>query len=1032
MAEVRSFNCIKKTYTSMKQVSFIWKWLAVLMLSVLLPAVLRAQEVKGTVTDASTGEPLIGVTIKSLTSQAMAITDIDGNYSIGAGESDRLQFSYIGYDDETVKVGNRRTVDVEMRAQVQSLNDVVVIGYGTQKKADLTGAVAVVDMKEAKKTSATNIYEMLQGQVPGVSVATTSEPGAMSKVQIRGVGSFNTVGPLYVLDGMIVNDVNHLNPNEIESMQVLKDASAAAIYGARGANGVIIIETKKGKKGQPTLDVSATWSLTDMPKKIDMMNAANFMRYNELAYINAGEQWPASQYAIDMIGQLIPDTDWQRAKFQTGFTQDYNVMYAQGSDHVNMSIGGGYMEQKGVIKGPKYQRVTARLNADATYGILKIGANSTFQHTRSHETRGGSFWNPLSMPSVIPVYNPDEGSHRGGFGYGNSNFLTYTSNPIGEQLRYQDFTVNNRVIANAFAELKLFKHFTYKLNFGVDAWFGRHKNFDYGYTVRMNSIETHFDDALYDNRDQRITTILENTLTYQQSFGNHNITAMVGHTAEDVNWHWLEAIGYDQQVEGLQQIDLANEIFKATGSEQERRQLSWIGRIDYNYAGKYLAQFNFRSDGSSKFGPKNRRGYFPSLSLGWRISEEKFWDSLRGTIDNLKLRASWGRVGDMQSLGNYSYIPSIDHSGPYEGFYAIFGPSKNETVLSGATQSSMTNVSLGWETKTTTNIGLDFNMLGNRLYGTFEWFYAKSTDLLIDLPKNWATGVASIWTNYGEMRNTGIELNIGWRDRVGDLDYNVSANLSTVRNKVLRMGEAFNLRPYTRTEVGRSISDFYLIPFDGIFQSMDEVYNHTATLDDGTVKIIQPDAKPGDVRYVDVNGDGQIDTNDRTWCGSPLPKFELGLNVSLNWRNFDFNMFWAGKFGNKIYNQLRKNLLNFNVDNIPADVSPWTWDNPSSEYPRMLAGTTSNNIEYCDRFLESGTYFRLKNIQLGYTLPAKLSQKIFVQKLRVYVSGTNLVTLTGYKGYDPDIISTDVYQQGIDGGQYPSCRQMNFGLQVTF
>ena len=276
------------------------------------------------------------------------------------------------------------------------------------------------------------------------------------------------------------------------------------------------------------------------------------------------------------------------------------------------------------------------------------------------------------------------------------------------------------------------------------------------------------------------------------------------------------------------------------------------------------------------------------------------------------------------------------------------------------------------------------------------------------------------------------ELNIGWRDRVGDLDYNVSANLSTVRNKVLRMGEAFNLRPYTRTEVGRSISDFYLIPFDGIFQSMDEVYNHTATLDDGTVKIIQPDAKPGDVRYVDVNGDGQIDTNDRTWCGSPLPKFELGLNVSLNWHNFDFNMFWAGKFGNKIYNQLRKNLLNFNVDNIPADVSPWTWDNPSSEYPRMLAGTTSNNIEYCDRFLESGTYFRLKNIQLGYTLPAKLSQKIFVQKLRVYVSGTNLVTLTGYKGYDPDIISTDVYQQGIDGGQYPSCRQMNFGLQVTF
>ena len=996
-----------------------------------LPLAALAQDVKGTVTDASTGEPLIGVTVKSLDSQAMAVTGLDGDYAIKAGANERLQFSYLGYEDEVVKIGNRRFVDVEMKTEVQSLNDVVVIGYGTQKKADLTGAVGVVDMKEAKKTAATNIYEMLQGQVPGVSVSTTGAPGQMSQVQIRGVGSFNTVGPLYVLDGMIVNDVNHLNPNEIESMQVLKDASAAAIYGARGANGVIIIETKKGKKGQPTLDISATWSVTDMPKKIEMMSATDFMRYNEQAYLNAGEIWPANQYAIDMVGKYIPYTDWQKAKYQTGFTQDYNVLYAQGSDNVNMALGGGYMDQTGVIDGPEYQRFTARLNADATYGILKIGANSTFQHTISHETTGGSFWNTLSMPSVIPVYDPDESSHRGGYGYGNGNFLTYTSNPIGEQQRYQDLSVNNRVIANAFAELKLFKHFTYKLNFGVDAWFGRHKNFDYGYTVRMNSIETHFTDALYDNRDQRATTILENTLTYQNTFGKHNVTALVGHTAEDVNWHWLEAVGYDQQVDGLVEIDLSNDKHNMSGSEQERRQLSYIGRIDYSYDSRYLAQFNFRSDGSSKFGPSHRRGYFPSLSLGWRISEEKFWEPIKDVVDNLKLRASWGKVGDMQSLGNYSYIPSIDHSGPYEGFYAIFGPSKNETVLSGATQSAMTNINLGWETKTTTNIGLDFNLFGSRLFGTLEWFNAKSTDLLLNKPEPWSTGVGSVWTNYGEMRNTGFELNIGWRDKVGDFSYSASANLSAIRNKVLRMGEAFNMQSYTRTEVDRSISDFYLIPFDGIFQSMDEVYAHTTTVE-GVTKIIQPDAKPGDVRYVDVNQDGQIDSNDRTWCGSPLPKFELGVNVTLAYKDFDFNMFWAGKFGNKIYNQLRKNLLNFNVDNIPADVTPWTWDNPSNEYPRMLAGTTSNNIEYCDRFLENGTYFRLKNVQLGYTLPASLSQKIYVQKVRAYVSGTNLITLTGYKGYDPDIICGNVYAQGIDSGQYPSARQLNFGLQVTF
>ena len=395
-------------------------------------------------------------------------------------------------------------------------------------------------------------------------------------------------------------------------------------------------------------------------------------------------------------------------------------------------------------------------------------------------------------------------------------------------------------------------------------------------------------------------------------------------------------------------------------------------------------------------------------------------------------RTSWGKVGDMQSLGNYSYIPSIDHSGPYEGFYAIFGPSKRETVLEGATQTSIVNVNLGWETKTTTNVGLDFNMFNSRLFGTFEWFYAKSTDLLLNLPQAWATGVGSIWTNYGEMRNTGVEVSIGWRDKAGDVDYSVSANLSTVRNKVLRMGETFKMEAFTRTEVGRSISDFYLIPFAGIFQSMDEVYENTATLKDGTVKVIQPNAKPGDVRYVDVNGDGVIDTNDRTWCGSPLPKFELGLNASLAYKDFDVNVFWAGKFGHKIFNNLRRNLLNFNVDNIPNDVSPCTVDHPSNTYPRMLADANSNDIAYCDRFLENGTYFRLKNIQIGYTLPRALTKKIYIQKVRAYVSGTNLLTLTGYKGYDPDIINGYVYALGIDNGQYPSNRQVNIGLQVTF
>ena len=997
----------------------------------IVPMLAFAQRITGVVTDASSQEPLTGVTVRTNGGQGMAVTDIDGRYSIDAERTAVLQFSYMGFNELRVAVNSRKVVNVALQPQQKDLTEVVVIGYGTQKKADLTGAVGVVDMKEAQKTAATNIYEMLQGQVPGVSVSTTSQPGTMSHVQIRGIGSFNTVGPLYVLDGMIVNDVNHLNPNEIESMQVLKDASAAAIYGARGANGVVIIETKKGKKGQPAFNISATWSMADMPKKIKMKNAADFMYYNEQAYINANAAWPAANYSLTHTGKMIPNTDWQKAVFKTGFTQDYNALYTQGSENVNFAIGAGYMSQTAVMEGPEYQRFTGRINADATYGILKIGINSTFQHARNNETRSGSFANALAMPPVIPVYDPNEPTGRGGFGYGSADFPTYSSNPVAIQKSHEGLQVDNRVIANAFLELTLLKHLKYRLNLGVDAWFGRHKYINHAYTMRMASGETRFKDLLNENRDQRITTILENTLTYQNTFGKHNVTALAGYTAEDVNWHWLMGEGYDQQVKGLWQLDLVAKQNDMSGSENERRQLSYIGRIDYSYDAKYLVQFNFRSDGSSKFGPANRRGYFPSVSVGWRVSEEAFWQPLKEIVDNLKLRASWGKVGDMQSLGNYSYIPSIDHNGPYEGLYALFGLSGSEKIHYGATQTSKVNVNLGWETKTTTNIGIDFNLFNSRLFGSFEWFSAQSTDLLLNVPQAWATGVSTLWTNYGSMRNRGIELVLGWHDRVGELGYSVSANFSTLRNEVLKMGDAYVQSGHNRTEVGRSISDFYLLKTAGIFQSMDEIYDYTTTLSDGTVKVLQPNAQPGDVKYIDVNQDGKIDDTDKDWSGSPLPKFEMGFNMSLTWKDFDFNLFWAGKFGHKIYNQVRATTLNFNVDNLPADVFPWTWDNPSNTYPRMYANSTDNN-KGSDRFLENGSYFRLKNVQLGYTLPLSLSKKLGVQRVRAYVSGSNLLTFTGYKGYDPDIICTNVYEQGLDYGQYPSNRQLNFGVQVTF
>lgn len=990
-------------------------------------------EVSGVVTDAATNEPLIGVTVAEKGKKGNGTaTDLNGHFTLKVPSNGTLTFSYVGYASQEVPVEGQTMLSVALSENQQMLDEIVVIGYGVQKKADLTGAVAVVDMDEAKKTQATNIAEMLQGQAAGVSVQTTGNPGEMSNVRIRGIGSFSSVGPLYVIDGLIVNDVNHLNPQEIETMQVLKDASAAAIYGARGANGVIVITTKKGKKGKPTLDISANFSVADMPKTIKMKSTPEFMYYNEQSYINSNTAWPAAGIAA---GTMLPNTDWQKAVFQVGTTQDYNLMYTQGTDHVNMAVGAGYLNQTGVLEGPEYERVTARINTDATYGIFKIGENLTFQHTDNMTTNSGSFANALSTPPVIPVYDPNEPSGRGGFGYGSATFPTYTTNPVANQESIRNQQVNDRVIGNLFVELDIWKYFKYKFNFGVDAWFGRTKTINHCYTMRMASGEQRYNDILDDIRDQRFTLLMEHTLNYNQKIGKHTIGALVGYTTEDVNWNYLRNQGYNQKVDGLWQIDLVGEQNNMWGSQQERRMISYLARVDYNYDDRYLLQVNFRSDGCSKFGPDKRRGNFPSASLGWRISNEKFFEPLLKYVNNLKLRGSWGMIGDMQALGNYDYIPGIDHTGPYEGFWAIFGPSGNETMYQGATQSAAVNTKLGWETKTTTNIGLDFDLLNSRLYGSVEWFSSKSTDLLLNLKTAWVTGVSTKWTNYGEMRNSGFEFMVGWRDKVNDFSYSVSANLSTVRNEVLRLGDSYyesGVNNINRSEPGRSIGDFYLIQFDGIFQNMDEVFNHTTTLPDGTVKVVQPNAQPGDVRYVDANGDGMIDTNDRVWCGSPLPKLEGGLNFSCEWKGIDFNMFWAGRYGNKIFNDVRYATLAFTVDNLPADVNPWTWDNPSNEYPRMYSGSTDNNLYYVDRFLEDGSYLRLKNIQIGYTFPEKWLKKLSISRLRAYVGGSNLLTITKYKGYDPDIICTDVFGQGNDTGQYPSTRQLNVGLQVSF
>ena len=1005
--------------------------------------------ISGTVVDEQ-DVPLIGVTVLIKGTTTGTTTDLNGDFKMEVPDDGTvLVFRYVGMKEQEIPVKGQDKIRVMMIEEAIGLEEVVIIGYGTQKKKDLTGAVSVVNVSEMQKVKVQGVGEALQGQIPGISVVTSGDPGTMAEVRIRGVGSFSNVGPLYVIDGLILNDANHINTSDIESIQIMKDASSAAIYGARGANGVIIITTKTGKEGPAKINFTASYGVEELAKKIDMMNSEEFLYYNQLSYINAGAEWlgkPADSTSI-------PSTDWQKAIFERGQVQDYNLSVTGGGKNSKYMIGGGYFTQDGVLTGPWYDRYTFRINSEGKQGKITFGENVSFIRTNQKLTNTGtsSFANALTMPPVIPVRDPYEITGRGYYGYGSVSYPTYSTNPVAEQENVDDRQTNNRLIGNLYFEWNILKGLKYKANLGIDYWYGNRKQINNGYTMRYLSVETRWDNKLWENRDERLTLLNEHTLNYQTTLGKSKIEAMAGFTTENNFWKYLAAEGYNQKVDGLWEIDLVQEQNNMWGSQQENAMISYLGRLNYDYNEKYLFQFNIRRDGSSKFGPNTRWGTFPSASLGWRVSNEHFFDPLRTLVSDLKLRVSYGKLGDMQTLGNYDYQATINHSGPYEGFYAVIG--SNQTVREGALQTERVNPNLKWETKTTLNFGMDFGLFNNQLYGSAEYFISNSADLLVSLPVAMATGVgvsleeAVEWTNFGEMKNTGFELTLGYKENASKFKYNISVNFATLHNEVLKLGAAEGYtegwyNQVNRTEEGRSVADFYLIETDGIFQNMDEVLAHTTQVPDPAdpnsqtyeTLLVQPNAKPGDIRYVDFNKDGKIDMNDRQWMGSPLPKVEAGLNFTGEYYGFDLNFFWNAVYGNKIFNGVRIGIESMDApNNMPADLEPWTWDNPSETTPRPYFGTTDNAKAQTDRWLEDGSFLRLKNLQIGYSLPATILEKTtFLDHVRFYLSGQNLVTFTKYKGYDPELTDYSVFVRGCDIGGYPPVRSYMGGIQISF
>jgi TonB-linked SusC/RagA family outer membrane protein len=986
--------------------------------------------ISGTVTDVN-GDPIIGVNAIEVGANNGAITDLNGKYQMSVSAGAKVQFTYLGYKT-AIRTATGSILNVVMEEDISELEEIVVVAYGTQRKKDLTGAISVVDTKAIEKQLLPGIGQALQGLAAGVHVTTSGVPGSGADITIRGIGSFSSLSPLYVIDGLILDgSQREFNMNDVESIQILKDAAAASLYGDRGANGVILITTKRGKEGQTKIDFTSSFGVSQIAKRIETMNSLEFLRVNRLAYENADKVWPGEPEQ----GQVLINTDWQDEFFKTALTKDYNLSVSGGSPNGNYRLSFDWYDQDGVVIGPSYERFTIRSNTEAKKGIFTIGENLMFGRSVTVPMIDSPFIDLARMPPVIPVHDPD---NPGEYGFGSAAYQTYGTNPIGLQETRDYKQYNNRLLGNAYLQIEPLKGLQLKTNIGIEYfnYFDRNKT---TYKQLRYLTGNQYEKSLQENNGDRLSWIWESTAFYKNSIGKHSFDALLGYTAQNIARRGNSVTGYNLVTDGLWVLDQSSEDvdFSVSGTDTETSITSILARINYNYNERYLLQFNMRRDGSSRFGENYHTGYFSSASFGWRISEEPFFEQVKG-VDDLKFRVSYGGLGDQQALDDYRFATYI-----YTGEGAVFGTGE-QAYFPGKIQKGRANPDLRWETKVTFNVGLDFTILNQSVYGTVEYFDAHLDNLLQQKTLAWISGTDEPpWSNYGAMINKGFEILLGYRERKQAFKYDISANLTTVRNKVTGLARDqiyfAGINGSSATEIGRSIGDFYVLRTDGIFQNWDEIYQHSVTrINEITgleeTVLVQPQAAPGDIRYKDLNGDGLISEDDREYIGSPLPKFEGGLNFSCEYKNFDLNLFFYGVYGNLVYNNVKFWMERMDeTANLPKNLKPWNGEGSSNTTPRPYMGPTDNTLGYSDRWIERGDYLRLKNIQLGYTLPTHLLKKTqVIEKLRVYAGAQNVFTLTGYSGFDPEISGGGVMAKGYDDGHFPPVRTITFGLQIAF
>lgn len=980
--------------------------------------------ITGTVTDVNQ-EPLIGVNVVVKGSATGAITDFDGNFSLSGEKGSTLIFSYIGMlTQEVVYKGS--PMRVVLKDDSKALEEVVVIGYQTVKKSDLTGAVAVVDTKEMKKSAAGTLVSQMQGLATGVNVRSSGRAGEDSSIEIRGVGSLSNNSPLWVIDGMITDPGVDFNPADAESIQILKDASAAAIYGSRAANGVIIVTTKKGSKGPMKVNISVKETLEWSPK-YDLMNAAEYIKYNDIAYNEAIKNGIATVNSTQKHSEY--DTNWQDEVLKTALVQDYNVSLSGGGDSGNYFVSAGYYNNDGVSYGNTFERYSFRVNSQGKKGWFSFGENLAYSLTNTDPNQTNTYNDFLRMMPTIPVYDEN---NPGGYGYGDAaKYNTFGVNPIArEDLEYRRMR-QNRINGSVWLEFKPFDFLSYKFNGGVDLYF--YENSWFRGEGNWTQNQEHRDPESQKARDNTYNMLVEHTLNFNKDFGKHHVDAVVGTSYQQHEWEglWASRLNFPQLGDGgyLHVLNAGQSNQQNSNSISKNAMISYLGRANYVYDDKYYFTATFRRDGTSRLSKENRWGNFPSVSGAWRISKESFFNI--PWINDLKIRGNWGRLGN-SSIGDWDYIGTINQS-----IVTVFGGA----IVPGATQVKLVNSGLVWETKETVNVGFDASFLNQRLTVSAEYYNSKTSDVLAETPIAISTGNqgGSPWKNAASLRNQGFEITLGWKDQVSGFKYNALLNLTTMKNKVLSLGRDGSERNFidsgqARTEPGRSLAEFYLRRTDGLFRTQADIDNYV-TSEGNLIMIDGKRPQLGDVRYLDLNDDGNITDADRDYCGTPWAKMQLSFVFNAEWKNFDFSMMWNGQFGNKIYNVSRwqgrqfadnSNYIRFEKGEEPYQI------NPNSDTPRIIYGDMRNSYD-SDRFLENGSYFRMKNISIGYNFKQDWIRNLGIEKLRLFATGSNLLTITGYSGLDPDFKGVNsVWNSGTDGFAYPNTRSVMFGLDLTF